>query len=195
MSIEITWPYGGQQVIVTGEFDDWKQSAAATKGDDGIFRVLIKPPSGLAELVFKFVVDGEWRTSPDFAVLTDALGNANNWVAVELGKSDYWRWWAHGLALIGIGRHSITSIGPGGSAGWRAAAAQGRGSAGAAGCRRGCGRSQGCRRKRADPAAATIRPRPVCHAHLERDCRPGHRRQARHPARPCGRTDGRGCPR
>ncbi|KAJ3255728.1 hypothetical protein HK103_006095 [Boothiomyces macroporosus] len=59
------------KVIVTGDFDNWSQSVELVPVD-GVFEAEI--PAG----VFKFVVDGEWKVSQDYEVVTDEQGNQNN---------------------------------------------------------------------------------------------------------------------
>ncbi|KAJ3270389.1 hypothetical protein HDV01_007855 [Terramyces sp. JEL0728] len=59
------------KVIVTGDFDNWSQSVEMT-AVSGVFEADIR------EGIFKFVADGEWIVSHEYAVVTDEQGNQNN---------------------------------------------------------------------------------------------------------------------
>ena len=50
-----------ENVILTGDFDDWSQSVQLFRKDGDLFetQVLVKQP----EIKFKFVCDGEWVCS------------------------------------------------------------------------------------------------------------------------------------
>ncbi|GAV59845.1 AMPKBI domain-containing protein [Cephalotus follicularis] len=71
----ITWSYGGREVAVEGSWDDWKSRVLLQKSgkDFTIMKVL---PSGVYH--YRFVVDGQWRYTPDFPSAQDDLGNAYN---------------------------------------------------------------------------------------------------------------------
>lgn len=67
----IVWRFGGSEVILTGEFDNWSASKKMVKkGTDFV------APQVLGE--FKFIVDGIWRCSLDYATVFDKQGNVNN---------------------------------------------------------------------------------------------------------------------
>lgn len=74
---EFVWRSGGSKVCLTGSFDNWTQGILMTKDQSGTFRatVLLDPH---LKWYFKFVVDGIWRCSLDFASEADAQGNVNN---------------------------------------------------------------------------------------------------------------------
>lgn len=74
---EFAWRSGGGKVCLTGSFDNWSQSILMTKDQSGVFRATVLLNPHLA-WYFKFVVDGVWRCSLDFASETDAQGNVNN---------------------------------------------------------------------------------------------------------------------
>jgi hypothetical protein len=76
---EFMWKHdAANKVILTGSFDDWKQSIPLVKDkSQDVWRttVLLDPKK---RHCFKFVVDGVWRCSLDFGTTTDASGNVNN---------------------------------------------------------------------------------------------------------------------
>ncbi|KAJ3320337.1 hypothetical protein HDV06_005368 [Boothiomyces sp. JEL0866] len=69
--MKVTFKEPATKVIVTGDFDNWSQSVELALVD-GVFQAEI-PPS-----VFKFVVDGEWKVSQEYEIVTDEQGNQNN---------------------------------------------------------------------------------------------------------------------
>lgn len=77
-SYEFIWRGGASKVILTGAFDEWSQSILMARDHaNGVFRSTIRlDPT--KKWIFKFVVDGTWRCSDDFAIETDKFGNANN---------------------------------------------------------------------------------------------------------------------
>lgn len=74
---EFVWRSGGSKVCLTGSFDNWTQSILMTKDQSGIFRATVLLDPHLT-WYFKFVVDGVWRCSLDFASEADAQGHVNN---------------------------------------------------------------------------------------------------------------------
>ncbi|MQM07915.1 hypothetical protein Taro_040757 [Colocasia esculenta] len=71
----ITWSHGGEEVAVQGSWDNWqtKQPLQRSGKDFNIMKVL---PSGVYQ--YRFVVDGDWRYSPDLPWTHDEMGNAYN---------------------------------------------------------------------------------------------------------------------
>lgn len=76
---EFIWRYGGKQVILTGNWDNWAASGQPMRyhADSGVFKCVLDLDPTVA-WQFKFVVDGIWRCSLDFPTCCDAQGNANN---------------------------------------------------------------------------------------------------------------------
>ncbi|KAL7088493.1 hypothetical protein ACP275_13G129900 [Erythranthe tilingii] len=71
----ITWCYGGKEVSVEGSWDDWKSRTPLQRaGKD--FTLMNVLPSGVYQ--YRFLVDGEWRYSPDQPWEQDDSGNAYN---------------------------------------------------------------------------------------------------------------------
>jgi hypothetical protein len=73
-------PAGPSEVIVTGTFDNWSQSLPLVKTSKGDFEITLplKPENAADErVVFKFVVDGEWKTSQEYEIANED-GNINN---------------------------------------------------------------------------------------------------------------------
>ncbi|CAL1386025.1 unnamed protein product [Linum trigynum] len=71
----ITWSYGGKDVAVEGSWDNWKARIRLQKAgkDFTIMKVL---PSGVYQ--YRFIVDGQWRHTPDLPWTQDDAGNAYN---------------------------------------------------------------------------------------------------------------------
>ncbi|KAI9339936.1 hypothetical protein BDR26DRAFT_861850 [Obelidium mucronatum] len=71
-----------QQVVVTGEFDNWSQSIEMKKEEDGSTFTARVPLAASVQpgdkIMFKFVVDGVWKTSPSNPIQDDGNGNENN---------------------------------------------------------------------------------------------------------------------
>ncbi|KAI3643888.1 hypothetical protein MP228_010052 [Amoeboaphelidium protococcarum] len=74
------WKHGGNNVVLTGSFDNWKQSiqmVKTPKAQDEYSAVLKLNP--YEKHSFKFVVDGIWRCSMECPTESDQNGNVNNW--------------------------------------------------------------------------------------------------------------------
>ncbi|KAE9602096.1 hypothetical protein Lal_00049716 [Lupinus albus] len=71
----ITWSYGGKEVAVQGSWDNWKTRMPLQRSgkDLTIMKVL---PSGVYQ--YRFIVDGQWRYTPDLPWAQDHAGNAYN---------------------------------------------------------------------------------------------------------------------
>lgn len=71
----ITWSYDGKTVAVEGSWDNWKiRIPLQRSGKD--FTIMKVLPSGVYH--YRFIVDGQWRYSPDFPWDHDDAGNAYN---------------------------------------------------------------------------------------------------------------------
>ncbi|ODQ50327.1 hypothetical protein SAICODRAFT_38323, partial [Saitoella complicata NRRL Y-17804] len=75
------WP--ASEVYVTGTFDNWSRStrlsptpSSATQKKTS-YSAEVELPS-TEKILYKFVVDGQWVTSPLAATETDGEGNVNN---------------------------------------------------------------------------------------------------------------------
>ncbi|PIN12274.1 Protein involved in Snf1 protein kinase complex assembly [Handroanthus impetiginosus] len=71
----ITWSHGGKEVAVEGSWDNWKMRKHLQRSgkDFTIMKVL---PSGVYQ--YRFIVDGQWRHSPDQPWEQDDSGHAYN---------------------------------------------------------------------------------------------------------------------
>ncbi|CAL1366665.1 unnamed protein product [Linum trigynum] len=71
----ITWNYGGNEVAVEGSWDNWqsRKLMQRTGKDHSILLVL---PLGIYH--YKFIVDGEWRYTPDLPFVADEMGSVCN---------------------------------------------------------------------------------------------------------------------
>ncbi|KAK9065243.1 hypothetical protein SSX86_016626 [Deinandra increscens subsp. villosa] len=71
----ITWSYDGKEVAVEGSWDNWKtRKSLQRSGKD--FIILKVLPSGVYQ--YRFIVDGQWRYSPDVPSIKDEAGNTYN---------------------------------------------------------------------------------------------------------------------
>ncbi|CAO3566493.1 unnamed protein product [Mortierella alpina] len=71
------WTQGGTNVVVTGTFDDWQQSIKLKRTRGEHFEATVDLDRSKT-ILFKFVVDGHWRCSDEFATEADHSGNQNN---------------------------------------------------------------------------------------------------------------------
>ncbi|KAL8247907.1 hypothetical protein R6Q59_009123 [Mikania micrantha] len=71
----ITWTYDGKEVAVEGSWDNCKtRKSLQRSGKD--FIILKVLPSDVYQ--YRFVVDGQWRYSPDVSWTKDEAGNNYN---------------------------------------------------------------------------------------------------------------------
>ncbi|PSN72248.1 hypothetical protein BS50DRAFT_247200 [Corynespora cassiicola Philippines] len=74
-SYTFTWEHSANEVFVTGDFDDWKQTVKLEK-EDNVFKKTVELPK--AKTMYKFVVDGNWVTNDSAPKDDDGKGNVNN---------------------------------------------------------------------------------------------------------------------
>ncbi|KAE8655460.1 SNF1-related protein kinase regulatory subunit beta-1 [Hibiscus syriacus] len=76
----ITWNYGGNNVAVEGSWDNWRlRKTLQRSGKD--HSILLVLPSGVYH--YKFIVDGEWRYTPDLPFVSDEMGHVCNLLDVH----------------------------------------------------------------------------------------------------------------
>ncbi|ORZ14028.1 immunoglobulin E-set [Absidia repens] len=78
---EIFWEYGGQEVFVTGTFDQWNKSLRMKKQPDGRFVANLQ--SNDKTILYKFVVDGVWNHDGNQPIEKDKDGNINNVLQIQ----------------------------------------------------------------------------------------------------------------
>ncbi|KAI7731481.1 hypothetical protein M8C21_026905 [Ambrosia artemisiifolia] len=71
----ITWSYDGKEVAVEGSWDNWKTRKPLQRSGKDFFILKILP-SGVYQ--YRFIVDGQWRYSPDVPCTQDEAGNTYN---------------------------------------------------------------------------------------------------------------------
>ncbi|SCV02558.1 LAMI_0H00540g1_1 [Lachancea mirantina] len=77
------WPSGPHEVFVTGDFDNWSGSMPLVKSPRGDFALTLPIKEGRHDrFEFKFIVDGEWKTSEDYKTVS-TNGNENNYLIVS----------------------------------------------------------------------------------------------------------------
>lgn len=88
-SKKFVWPYGGNNVYLTGTFDNWQTSIAMTPVNEAdsnnrVFEATVDNIDLSKDNAYKFVVDGQWcyDVKKDFVV--DASGNVNNIIYAEV---------------------------------------------------------------------------------------------------------------
>lgn len=75
-SFTFRWPYNGNEVFVTGTFDDWGKTVRLDRVGD-VFEKTISLPETDEKIQYKFVVDGNWIT--DSSTPQESVGgNINN---------------------------------------------------------------------------------------------------------------------
>lgn len=77
------WPSGPEDVVVTGEFDEWKGTMPLLKTSSGDFELTfpVKIPANKEKVFFKFIVDGNWVTSDAYGKDFDENGIENNYIS------------------------------------------------------------------------------------------------------------------
>ncbi|CAB4417471.1 unnamed protein product [Rhizophagus irregularis] len=75
---EFYWKNGGQEVVITGDFDDWQgtHKMKFNPATNDFVAVVDIDPNKQNE--FKFIVDGNWQPNWDLPTRTDEHGNVNN---------------------------------------------------------------------------------------------------------------------
>ncbi|KAL8392436.1 hypothetical protein RB595_002579 [Gaeumannomyces hyphopodioides] len=76
------WPHAGEQVYVTGTFDDWTKSVKLDKVGDVFEKEVTLPDSG-EKVYYKFVVDGVWTVNQAAAKENDPNGTENNFLTPD----------------------------------------------------------------------------------------------------------------
>lgn len=72
---------------MTGTFDNWSKSYSLVKQADGSFELNV-PLDRSSEVLYKYVVDGDWTTSKDQKTTSDSSGHTNN-VLEPVKAKDY----------------------------------------------------------------------------------------------------------
>jgi O-acetyl-ADP-ribose deacetylase (regulator of RNase III) len=75
-----TWGHPGEEVYVTGTFDDWRKTVKLEKVD-GIFQKLVRLPKRRTE--YKFVVDGSWTVNDSYRLAKPVKGTMYNVLEAE----------------------------------------------------------------------------------------------------------------
>ncbi|QLQ82644.1 hypothetical protein HG537_0H04070 [Torulaspora globosa] len=77
------WPSGPEEVLVTGEFDQWKGTMPLLKTSSGAFELTfpVEIPAGKDKVFFKFIVDGTWLASDAYTKGVDENGIENNYIS------------------------------------------------------------------------------------------------------------------
>ncbi|MBA0719891.1 hypothetical protein Golax_007538 [Gossypium laxum] len=77
----ITWNYGGNDVAVEGSWDNWRSRKMLQRSGKDHSTLLVLP-SGIYH--YKFIVDGEWRYTPDLPFIADEMGRICNLLDVHV---------------------------------------------------------------------------------------------------------------
>lgn len=72
------WQHGGEDVYLTGTFNDWQEQACRMHPSGHDFTYIIDLPRG--RHAYKFLVDGEWRFAPEQSKAADANGHIHNFI-------------------------------------------------------------------------------------------------------------------
>lgn len=72
-------PAGPSKVVVTGSFDNWSQKHFLNRDPEkGSFSLVLD--LNTTKVVYKYVVDGEWRLDQTHSIETESNGNQNNFM-------------------------------------------------------------------------------------------------------------------
>ncbi|KAI3394680.1 hypothetical protein diail_2427 [Diaporthe ilicicola] len=82
VSYTFKWPHAGDEVYVTGTFDNWSKSEQMEKVGDK-FEKSVDLPDTSERIYYKFVVDGTWTSNPTDPKEKDESGNENNVLTPE----------------------------------------------------------------------------------------------------------------
>lgn len=82
VSYTFKWPHPGDEVYVTGTFDNWSKSEQMVKVGDK-FEKSVELPDTSERIYYKFVVDGTWTSNPTDPKEKDESGNENNVLTPE----------------------------------------------------------------------------------------------------------------
>lgn len=74
------WDHGGKNVYVTGTFNNWERQIPMHKSGNE-FSYVHNVARG--KHAYKFIVDDEWRYSPDQPTIADVEGRINNFIDVS----------------------------------------------------------------------------------------------------------------
>jgi hypothetical protein len=80
------WVHGGQEVFVTGSFNNWQGKILMYRNEDGEFSLIIDIPPGTHH--YKYIVDQEWMLDED-ANTIEVNGVVNNVVEVKRPVFEY----------------------------------------------------------------------------------------------------------
>lgn len=72
------WQHGGDDVYVTGTFNNWQEQACRMHPSGHDFTFILDLPRG--RHAYKFLVDGEWRFAPEQCKAADANGHIHNYI-------------------------------------------------------------------------------------------------------------------
>ncbi|WLF79365.1 Cruciform DNA binding protein [Lodderomyces elongisporus] len=81
--MSLSQPKGPQDVVVTGTFDNWSKTLPLVKEADGSFALQVPLPPKKESILYKYIVDGEWKTNPEENVTKDSDGIENNILDAE----------------------------------------------------------------------------------------------------------------
>ncbi|KAJ8907772.1 hypothetical protein NDN08_007877 [Rhodosorus marinus] len=81
-----SWNLGGQQIYVTGAWDQWQTKQPLSRFGNEFTAVLLLP---VGKFQYKYIVDGEWRPHREQPTERDEHGNLNNVVEVAEQKSAF----------------------------------------------------------------------------------------------------------
>lgn len=71
------WAYEGEKIFLAGSFNNWKNYIPLKRiGNE--FQIILQLTPGIYQ--YKFVVDGEWKFSPDDQTYTEPNGTVNNMI-------------------------------------------------------------------------------------------------------------------
>lgn len=85
----LRWSFGGDEVFVTGSFNSWRKQEEFKlfkSGHDHLIAIELTRDIHF----YKFIVDGEWRYSPEYPIESDSEGYINNYIDLTRYKAPYY---------------------------------------------------------------------------------------------------------
>lgn len=82
--VTFVWSHGGEKVEISGSMIGWDNREVLHRVEDGRF-MLDMDVVGPAKVIYKFIVDGEWRHDPNAPTEVMACGTINNVLELDEG--------------------------------------------------------------------------------------------------------------
>ncbi|KAJ1611500.1 AMP-activated protein kinase beta chain-containing protein [Cryptosporidium canis] len=85
----IRWSFGGDEIFISGSFNSWKKQEEYKLYKSGYDHIIAIELTRDIHF-YKFIVDGEWRCSPDYPIKFNCKGYANNYLDLKRYKAPHY---------------------------------------------------------------------------------------------------------